>query len=62
VRVRLPPAADDWDVPKGKFGTLKAYPLQKAYSFEAYSRLDGKYVTKGVARQAVGYRYEHSVR
>ncbi|WP_073862666.1 hypothetical protein [Streptomyces sp. CB01249] len=51
-----------WAVPKGKMGTLKAYPVYKAYSFSAYSKLDGKYVGKGVARKAIGYHYTHSAK
>ncbi|MBT2492541.1 hypothetical protein J7E96_29345 [Streptomyces sp. ISL-96] len=62
TRSRTKSMAGSWVVPKGKFGTLKAYPVYKAYSFKAYSKVDGKYVGKGVARKAIGYRYAHSAR
>ncbi|WP_286256276.1 hypothetical protein [Streptomyces graminofaciens] len=62
TKSRTQAMAGSYTVPKGKFGALKAYPLYKVYSFKAYSKLDGKFVTKGVARKAIGYRYEHSAK
>jgi len=62
TKARTKAMAGSWNVPKGKNGTLVAYPLYKAYSFKAYSKLDGSYMGQGVARQAVGYRYVHSVK
>ncbi|WP_393079349.1 hypothetical protein [Streptomyces sp. LN704] len=60
TRSRTKTMAASWVVPRGKMGTLKAYPLYKAYTFKAYSKLDGSYVGKGTARQAIGYSYTHS--
>ncbi|MFJ9868517.1 hypothetical protein [Streptomyces sp. NPDC101165] len=62
TRSRTKSMAGSWDVPRGKFGTLNAYPLYKEYSFNVYSKITGKSVGKGIARKAVGYRYEHSAR
>ncbi|WP_405715899.1 MULTISPECIES: hypothetical protein [unclassified Streptomyces] len=61
TKSRTKSMSGSWNVPKGKFGTLKAYPLYKSYSFKIYSKLDGSYVGKGTARKAIGYRYKHSV-
>ncbi|MFD8739002.1 hypothetical protein ACFV06_29405 [Streptomyces sp. NPDC059618] len=60
TKSRTKTMAASWAVPRGKMGTLKAYPLYKTYTFKAYSKLDGSYVGKGTARQAVGYAYTHS--
>lgn len=62
TKSRTKSMSGSWTVPKNKFGTLKAYPVYKAYSFEAYGKFDGKRVGKGVARKAVGYEYKHSVK
>jgi len=62
TKSRTKSMSGSWTVPKKKFGTLKAYPVYKAYSFKAYSKLGGKYVGKGVARKAVGYEYKHSAK
>ncbi|MEU5821744.1 hypothetical protein [Streptomyces sp. NPDC047803] len=62
TKSRTKSMSGSWVVPKKKFGTLKAYPVYKAYSFEAYSRFTGKFVGKGVARKAVGYHYTHSAK
>ncbi|MFF3414167.1 hypothetical protein ACFYW9_05635 [Streptomyces sp. NPDC002698] len=60
TKSRTKSMAASWAVPRGKTGTLKAYPLYKTYTFKAYSKLDGSYVGKGTARQAIGYNYTHS--
>lgn len=62
TKSRTKSMAGSWTVPKGKYGTLKAYPLYKAYSFKAYSKFGGTYMGKGTARKAVGYRYVHSAK
>ncbi|MCC9739901.1 hypothetical protein [Streptomyces sp. MNU89] len=50
-----------YNVPRGKYGTLKAYPLYKRYTFKLYF-LDQKYAGKGSANKVVGYCYKHSAR
>ncbi|MEU9849524.1 hypothetical protein [Streptomyces sp. NPDC047985] len=62
TKSRTKSMSGSWTVPKKKLGTLKAYPVYKAYSFKAYSKFDGKLVGKGVARKAVGYHYTHSAK
>ncbi|MCX4410772.1 hypothetical protein OG840_57175 [Streptomyces sp. NBC_01764] len=62
TKSRTKSMAGSWNVPRGKFGTLKAYPLYEDYSFSVYSKITGKDVGKGTARKAIGYRYEHSAR
>ncbi|MEV7029321.1 hypothetical protein AB0N99_03725 [Streptomyces sp. NPDC093272] len=62
TKSRTKSMAGSWNVPRGKFGTLNAYPLYREYSFNVYSKITGKVVGKGTARKAVGYRYEHSAR
>ncbi|MFB7245349.1 hypothetical protein CW362_30045 [Streptomyces populi] len=62
TKSRTKSMAGSWNVPRGKFGTLNAYPLYKKYSFNVYSKITGRSVGKGTALKAVGYRYEHSAR
>ncbi|MGW6255780.1 hypothetical protein [Streptomyces sp. NPDC055085] len=62
TKSRTKSMAGSWNVPRGKFGTLKAYPLYQEYSFNVYSKITGESVGKGTARKAIGYRYKHSVR
>ncbi|MGW2340183.1 hypothetical protein [Streptomyces sp. NPDC001661] len=62
TKTRTKSMAGSWNVPKNKFGSLRAYPLYKSYSFKVYAKAGGGYMGKGTARKAVGYRYSHSVR
>lgn len=62
TKSRTKSMAGSWNVPRGKFGTLNAYPLYKKYSFSVYSKITGRSVGTGTALKAVGYRYEHSAR
>jgi hypothetical protein len=62
TKSRTKSMAGSWNVPRGKFGTLNAYPLYQEYSFNVYSKITGESVGKGTARKAIGYRYEHSAR
>lgn len=62
TKSRTKSMSGSWNVPRGKFGTLKAYALYKKYSFKVYSKHNGHYEGKGVAYKAIGYRYTHSAR
>ena len=62
TKSRTKSMSGSWNVPKGKFGTLKAYPLYQRYTFKVYSKLTGGYVGQGTADKAIGYRYQHSAK
>ncbi|AJT66379.3 hypothetical protein T261_4740 [Streptomyces lydicus] len=52
----------EYQVPKGKYGTLKAYPLYANYSFNVYIVDSSWYRGKGAAKKVIGYCYTHSVK